>query len=593
MKLTHYLSIALTCVLSSFCFVNDSFALPLPDFVVDKFIFPGKNIRPANYQVMTEKMAFNTTDGTSLSSDIYHPRGLPKTPTLLVRIPFSDTFSNRLRSDVIARYWAGRGYTVVIQGTRGRYRSEGQFYPLMHERQDGIDTFQWITKQPWYDGRLGMWGGSAFGHTQWAVADQTTPGPQALFIHIASTNFHDMFYPGNALSLESALYWAIRSRGIEDREVEMDDLDKGVNHLPIIEADDVAIGDTDFFNDWLLNQNNATYWQKVDGKNRAATLQAPVLLMGGWFDPFLPTQIQDFINIRTHAKSNVAAETRLIIGPWGHAKEIKLPGSKQTVAYRPASVVPSIPWFDYVLGVNTTPLSMPRVKIFVMGENRWRDENEWPLARTQYTSFYLHSNGNANTLDGDGRLSDQKPTNTQNYPDRYIYRPSDPVPTKGGALLSNRAGIQIQNAIELRKDVLVYTTPILSQPIETTGPIMAILYVATDASSTDFTAKLVDVHPNGNVYNVSDGILRRNYVKTANNAPIRIEIQLWPTSHVFLKGHQIRLEISSSNFPRYDRNPNTGAFPPTATTMQDAKQMLFHNANYPSQLILPVIPLEP
>lgn len=541
--------------------------------------------RPATYAITETTDAFTTADGIQLAADIYHPDGLQKTPTILVRIPFSDQFSNRLRSAIIARYWAGRGYTVVVQGTRGRYRSGGSFYPLMHERVDGIATIHWLAKQPWFDGRLAMWGGSAFGYTQWVLADQASPGPRAFFIQIASSNFYQMFYSGGAFSLESALYWAIRSRGSEDRDVTMEDLDRGANHLPLIEADNVTIGDTDFFNDWVLNRDTTAYWQKIDGVDRNRNVQAPVLLMAGWFDPFLPSQLNDFAAITTHANPSVVKETRLIIGPWKHADAVPLPGSGEEIPYRSASVALSIPWFDHQLGVTATPLAMPKVRIFVMGENRWRNEQEWPLARTQYTPFYLSSGGHANTLHGDGML--QGRPHSVAATDAFVYDPADPVPTAGGAMLTERAGTEKQNAIEARADVLVYTTPVLSDDMEVTGPVKALLHVSTDAPLTDFTAKLLDVHPDGAAYNLSDGIVRQHYQA---GKPTKIEINLWPTSNLFLKGHQIRLEISSSNFPRYDRNPNTGAFIPTAIKMSSARQTVHHSKQYPSYLILPVIP---
>ena len=548
------------------------------DFVANQFFLPNEGIREGAYSVWTERrVGFTTSEGISLLADVHHPMGLEKTPTILVRIPYTNTFSNRSRSDVIGRYWASRGYTVVIQGTRGRYESGGQFYPLVHERRDGLETLQWLENQSWYDGRLAMWGGSAFGHTQWAIADQSAP--DALFVHIASTNFHKMFYPGDAFSLESALYWAIRSRGREDRAVDIAKLEQGLQTLPIIAADDVAIGDTDFYNDWVLNKNDGKFWAKIDGINRAKTLQAPVLLMAGWFDPFLPTQIEDFKIITTQAKGKVASETRLIIGPWGHALSLNLPGAVTGYPYRQASIAPSIPWFDYQLGLTKQPLDLPRVRLFVMGTNEWRDENEWPLARAEYTPFYIRNNGQLNeVLPGKEEESDH-----------YVYNPQNPVPSAGGAMLGTRAGIQIQNEIEKRDDVMVYSTDPLSKPVEVTGPVRAILYVSTDAASTDFTAKLVDVHPDGTAYNLSDGIVRRSY-NASNNEPTKIEIELWPTSNIFLEGHKIRLEISSSNFPRYDRNLNTGEDEPTATKMVPANQTVFHSAEYPSRVILPIIP---
>ena len=288
------------------------------DQVARRFVLPRAGVRPAEFAVHTERrVGFTTADGIELRADVHRPIGLDQTPTLLVRIPFTNTLKNRVRSDAIARYWASRGYTVVIQGTRGRYDSGGRFYPLRHERPDGIETLHWLARQPWYDGRVGMWGGSAFGHTQWAVADQDSVGFGAFFIQIASTSFRTMFFPGGAFSLESAMYWAIRSRGQRDRTVEIDDLRRGVQGLPLIDADESAIGDTDFYNDWLLHRENDDYWHEIDGHDRAKTLAAPALLLGGWFDPFLPSQLADFTTIKRDAQPDVARETRLIIGPGG------------------------------------------------------------------------------------------------------------------------------------------------------------------------------------------------------------------------------------------------------------------------------------
>ena len=590
---SHYLHSTLhRAVLFIFLFGVTAGCPSTVDFFANQLFLPNKGIRDASHDVETERrVGFTTHDGIQLLADIHHPKGVEQGPTILVRIPFTKTISNRLRSDVVGRYWASRGYNVVIQGTRGRYESGGKFYPLLHEREDGIATLRWLAQQPWHDGRLAMWGGSAFGHTQWAVADQTHPGPDVLFVQIASTSFRKMFFPGNAFSLESAVYWAIRSRGHEDREVNIKDLENGVNGFPIIESDNRAIGETKFFNDWLLNQHNDDYWSIIDGEQRSETLQAPTLLLAGWFDPFLPAQIEDFITIITKTKKEVASETRLIIGPWGHATSVKVPGMQKVIPYRSESIAPSIPWFDYHFGMSPESLNMPRVKLFVMGENRWRDENEWPLARTQYTSYYLHSKGSANSLEGDGWL-DTIPPGASEPSDSYVYDPLHPVPSAGGAMLGDRSGILPQNIHETRSDVLVFSTPPLSKPLEVTGPVRAVFYVSTDAPATDFTAKLVDVHSNGSAYNVCDGILRRAYKKGGIevNEPVKIQIELWPTSNVFGKGHQLRLEVSSSNFPRYDRNPNTGKFIPTAIKTVPATQTVFHSPQYPSKIILPVIP---
>ena len=310
--------------------------------------------------------------------------------------------------------------------------------------------------------------------------------------------------------------------------------------------------------------------------------------MGGWFDPFLPSQLADYARIKSHANGAIARETRLIIGPWTHAGEAAVPGMMERVPYRLHSILPSIPWFDYVLKVNKEPLKLPPVRLFVMGANRWRSENEWPLARTRYEAFHICSETSAATASGDGTLGKAPCASALKY-SSYRYDPLNPVPSAGGATLGERAGIRRQQGVEEREDVLVYSTPPLSGDVEVTGPVRALLYVATDAPSTDFTVKVVDVYPDGTAYNLSDGIVRRSYPKTPEETPVKIEVELWPTSNVFRKDHRIRVEISSSNFPRYDRNLNTGEFFATATRSSIAHQKVFHSDRYPSHIMLPVI----
>jgi putative CocE/NonD family hydrolase len=556
---------------------------------VSRNVLPREGVRPPEYRVDVERdVAMKTSDGVALVADVYHPHTEHSTPTILVRIPFTKTIKNRLGADIVGEFWASRGYTVVIQGTRGRYKSGGTFYPLRHERGDGVETLQWLARQPWFDGRLGMWGGSAFGHTQWVLADQSQPGPTALMIQIASTDFHGMFYPGGAFSLESALFWAVRSRGAKDEDPSFDALERGFKGFPLLDADERAVGRVAFFRDWVSHAQADAYWREIDGDNRAASVKAPVLLMAGWYDPFLQTQLNDFETIRRQTDPRVASESRLIIGPWAHAAAVRFPDGTTAGDYRPASFAPSIPWFDrHLLGRRSGDSFAMPVRIYVMGEKVWRDESEWPLARTRYTAFYLDGAGHANSDRGDGRLSSERPPEGASV-DSYVYDPRSPVPSRGGAMLGPRAGIFSQNEVEARSDVLVYSTEPLERDMEVTGPVSAVLHVATSAASTDFTVKLVDVHPDGRAYNVSDGILRREY--TPQSAPQEITVQLWPTSMLFRKGHQVRVEVSSSNYPRYDRNPNTGRDISTEIFPETAIQRVYLGALTPSRIILPVIP---
>jgi putative CocE/NonD family hydrolase len=551
--------------------------------------------RPEHAVRIDRAVAMKARDGIELAADVYRPLPTARTPTILVRIPYSRTLVNSLFATVVGSFWAERGYTVVIQGTRGRYESGGRHTPLVDERNDGLDTLEWLQRQPWFDGRIGMWGGSAFGYTQWAIADHLPSPPagrSALLIQICSTDFHEMFYPGDAFSLASALFWAVRSRGKEDVEPSEEVLRRGYDGFPLIEADDRAVGEIGFFDDWVRHPSLDAYWQAIDGERRAATVRSPVLLMAGWFDPFLPGQLADFVRIRRDASSEVAAATRLVVGPWGHAETVALPGDTRNRNYRLESLSPSIPWFDRHLR-SYPPRQLPdaAVRLYVMGANAWRDEQEWPLARARNTSWYLRSRGHANTADGDGRLTTEE-ASQDDPPDTFVSNPTSAVPTRGGAMLHG-SGTVPQNDIEKRPDVLVYSTPPLAEDVEVTGPVSAILYVATSAPSTDFTAKLVDVHADGVAYNVSDGIVRRAYRPdvTPNLAdPTEIKIDLWPTSMVFRRGHRIRLEIAGSNFPRFDRNLNTGEPSATARTAVAATQVVHHRRNAASRIVLPLIP---
>jgi putative CocE/NonD family hydrolase len=544
--------------------------------------------RRSEFAVRTEREALQTSDGIALVSDVYHPMRARDAATILVRLPLSQTVARRFFASTAARMWAERGYHVVIQVTRGRRPSGGRYDPLRHERSDGLETLTWLSRQQWFNGRLGMWGGSYFGYTQWVLADQDDPGPSCLMIQLCSTSFHGMFYPGGAFSLESALLWALVSRGEQDELPSRSELESGYSGFPVLDADERAGETIPFFDDWGAHRERDDYWARIDGEDRARTVKAPILLMAGWFDPFLPTQLEDFQTIRRSAPAGVSAATRLIIGPWAHARTVTLPGGFVSANYRFESLAPSVDWFDRFLATRPAgrKAETAPVRIFVMGRNEWRHEAEWPLARAIPTAYFLDSGGRANTAAGDGELRTD-PAGVDRS-DSYVYDPGNPVPSVGGTMLGPRAGVALQNAIEKRPDVLVYTSPVLERDLEVTGPIRLVLHVTTTAVGTDFTGKLVDVHANGAANNVSDGILRRRYAP--EDAATEIEVELWPTSFVFSKGHRIRLEVSSSNYPRFDRNPNTGRAIATETRPIPARQTVHHGRSAPSRLILPVIP---
>jgi len=293
---------------------------------------------------------------------------------------------------------------------------------------------------------------------------------------------------------------------------------------------------------------------------------------------------------------------KLLVGPWAHLFPYTSPTSTGTgdIDFGAEALIDlheiQLRWFDHWLkGLDTGLLDEPPVKIFVMGENRWRDEREWPLARTRYTPYYLHSRGHANSDRGDGSLDPRRPG--EETADHFIYDPDDPVPTRGGNTLILAMGVRDQRPVEAREDVLVYTSEVVTEALEVTGPITVTLYAASSAPDTDFTAKLVNLRPDGYAQNLADGIIRARY-RDSRTTPTpltsgevsRFTIDLWATSHVFLPGHRIRLEIASANFPRFDRNLNTGEDQATGTRRQRARQTVFHDSRYPSHVMLPVIP---
>ncbi len=537
--------------------------------------------RPQHAVRIFRSQSFETSDGTRLVADLFRPRRADPAPTILVRIPYARTWTNRVFATMIGRMWAEHGYNVVLQGTRGRYESGGEHYPLVHERDDGVETLAWIDRQPWFDGRVGMWGSSYFGYTQWVLADDAEPAPLTFMIQLASTDHYGMFYHGGAFSLESALYWGIRSSHADDTPPDTLLMDRAFGTLPLVELDDRVEADVSYYNDWVSHTRRDEYWRAIDGEDRAARVTAPIHFMAGWFDPYLPTQLRDYTTILQSADPRVAESTHLTIGPWGHAFEPPLVDGSLPDNYRRSSIAPSVAWFDrYLKGDSAVP-APPPVRIFVLGANQWRDEEAWPLARAEPTAFYLNGDGGSLSVGspppGSGTLE-------------YVFDPTDPVPTRGGAMLGARSGMRLQSNVE-RDDVLTFTTDPLSEPLEITGPVSAVLYVETSAPNTDFTAQLLYVEPDGRTFNITEGIVRREFRQ--DSGPERISIELWPTSIVLEAGRRLRLDIASSNYPRWDANPNTGRDPARETAPVSATQRIFWGGATPSHITLPLVPTSP
>jgi uncharacterized protein len=552
-------------------------------------------------------------DGVHLDTNVFRPSGNYRFPVILIRTPYGKG------TEIPPGYSAflNRGYALVMQDVRGRYASQGVFDALKQEGPDGYDTLNWIAAQPWSNGKIGMMGGSYLGIAQWRVALLNNPHLKAIFPVVAGADdYFDRFYsPGGATKLGHRLLWL--SLNMKAPGVETPTFDSYVSHVPLRTSDRAATRQTvKLYQTILDHPSYDTFWKEQSVLANIGQVRVPVFQVGGWYDNYAESGLLAFSALRKTAGQD--DKNRILIGPWAHNMSIPFAG----INFGDDSSAPirayQIAWFDRWLknpGKGTADdakhytteawhamraiVDEAPVNIFVMGVNRWRDEQEWPLARTRYTPLYLTSDGSANTLMGDGKLEWRMPR--KSAADHFIFDPHVPVPTRGGAVCCDPKifpwGPMDQRSVEKRQDVLVYTSEPLKKDLEVTGPIHVTLCASTSAPDTDFTAKLVDVFPNGEARNLTDGILRVRYRNGLNKPELAKPGEIYPlsidagvTSNVFLAGHSIRLEISSSNFPRFDRNPNTGRPFADETQLEPARQTVYHGAVYASEILLPVIP---
>ncbi|HEX6718091.1 MAG TPA: CocE/NonD family hydrolase [Pyrinomonadaceae bacterium] len=544
-------------------------------------------------------------DGVSLIADIYRPVSDEKFPVLLERTPYNRSGNTRTASEL-----ASHGYIVVLQDTRGRFASGGEFYPFRIESADGFDTVEWAAKLDQSNGRVGMFGGSYVGATQMLAAMSVPPHLVAIFPYVTASEYYDGWtYQNGALmqwfssSWTSGLAIDTLRRQAETAQAPQE----WVNTLPL---QDYAILKTPqtsllapYFRDWLSHERDDAYWQQWRVSDHYSQMTVMGLHGGGWHDLFLKGSIKNYTGLHHDAATAEArAGQRLIVGPWAHAPTSPA-GKIGDVVFGKDAVLDitatALKWFDYSLkGIKNEYSTGAPVRLFIMGENVWRDEQEFPLARTRYTKYYLHSTKGANSIIGDGLLSVTLPAAERK--DEFDYDPQKPVPTIGGRLCCGQAlppGPADQRPNESRSDVLVFSTPPLTEDTEVTGFISLELYASTSAVDTDFTALLVDVDESGYARFLTDGIIRARYRESTKQASevtpgkiYKYTIDLWATGNVFKAGHRIRLYVSSSNFPRFNRNLNTGEDIIASSRSVQAHQTIYHDREHSSALILPVIP---
>ncbi len=563
------------------------------------------------YEVTMERgVGEKMRDGVILRADVYRPKSNGQFPVLLQRTPY-----DKRGSADFALKAAAHGFVAIIQDVRGRYTSDGDWYTFKHESDDGYDTIEWAAALPYSNGKVGMWGGSYVGATQMLAAISHPPHLAGICPIVTASNYHDGWtYQGGAFEQWFNQSWTsglaqdtLHRTVVKNTNAVLGAWKLPLTSYPLFNFSDPSVAPIStaalapYFLDWLAHPNYDEYWKQLSIEERYADITVPVLHIAAWYDIFQGGSLRNYIGIKAHGGSEAARRGQhLLVTIGGHAGSGRKIGDVDfgTAAAEFEENDVTLKWYQYLFQGAQNEFAGKPVKIFVMGANQWREEDDWPLTRAQSTKYFLHSTKTANSLRGDGSLSTVVPRSEPF--DHYVYDPSNPAPTIGGPLCCDSdhlaPGPRDQRPVEARDDVLIYTTPAFVQDTEVTGPVSLELFAQSLAVDTDFIAKLVDVAPDGFAQNLTEGIIRARYRNSQEKPELmnpgqiyKFVIDLWSTSNVFLKGHALRLEISSSNFPRFDRNLNTGEAQAWAQKYVPATNTVYHDGEHPSALIVPVV----
>lgn len=538
--------------------------------VLSKVLGRIMKLPPATGTVRVERnLRIPMRDGVQVLAHRYVPEGAANAPLILVRSPYGRAGAFGI---LTGELFAERGFQVVLVSVRGTFGSGGVLFPFQQEKDDGADVVKWLRTQHFYPGAFATHGPSYLGLTQWAIAASAGPELKAMSLQVTASEFRNQTYAGESFALENALAWSdlithqeLPLAQMLWHQVYKPNLARALMHLPLREADRIATGQTvSFYQQWLLHETPGDpWWAPAMHDDTVAQVTAAIQMSTGWYDLFLPWQLQDYERLKAAGRA-----PRLTIGPWAHA-DPKSFG---------AALRAALPWLNQILREDPAPPTPP-VRIFVGGQEAWRELAVWP-PESKSVRWYLQAQRG---------LSAALPTHVE--PDTFIYDPATPTPSVGGPLLQGKtSGPRDNRKLEARSDVLVYTSPVLTEDLEVIGIPEADLFVRSSLGHSDFFARLCDVHPNGLSLNVCDALLRvkDGMAEQTGDGQWHLRFALWPTAHRFLAGHRLRVQISSGAHPRYARNLGTGEPLGAGTRMHSATQTVFHDPEHPSAILLPV-----
>jgi len=559
-------------------------------------------------------------DGITLAADVYRPDAEGRFPVILVRTPYKKEMS-----ELQGRYFARRGYAVAIQDCRGRFGSPGEWEPFVHEPQDGYDTVEWLAAQPWSSGKVGMIGASYLGWVQWWAASHRPPHLVTIIPNVSPPDpFYNIPYEYGVFFLWGAIWWAdvLESEATADlsgaaiSKIFDKKYHKLLRSLPVVDLDKAVLGrENRYWRTWIEHPTNDAYWERANFLDRLKDVNLPVFHQSGWFDG---DGIGSKLNYQRMAAAGHAHQ-KLVLGPWGHTPEAHRRVGDRDFGEEAMVDLPRqyLRWLDcWLKGMDNGITKEPLVSVFVMGSNKWLHASEYPLPQTQFQKWYLTSGGHANTSAGDGRLSPQMPPG-DGPAERYIYDPGDPTPnpeffeepdeeTEEGT----RKEISVEqrkkereafheNVTRSRRDILVYVSEPLEEPLTFAGPVSAVLYASSSARDTDWFVRLMEVEKDGKIFQLAEGKIRARFLRSTHQPellePGRVyeyPIDLWQTGITIPAGHRLRVEVASASFPFFSRNLNTGGHNEKETEYVAAEQTIYHDARHPSHILLPVIPAD-